>query len=37
MAESIKLEVVTPETIVVSEDANIVAAPGALGEFGVLK
>ena len=37
MAENIKLEVVTPETIVVSEEANIVAAPGTLGEFGVLK
>ena len=36
MAENIKLEVVTPETIVVSEEANIVAAPGTLGEFGVL-
>ena len=36
MAENIKLEVVTPETIVVSEEASIVAAPGTLGEFGVL-
>ena len=36
MAENIKLEVVTPETIVVSEEANIVAAPGTLGEFGIL-
>ena len=36
MAEKIKLEVVTPETIVVSEDVQIVAAPGTLGEFGVL-
>jgi len=36
MAENIKLEVVTPERIVVSEDVKIVAAPGTLGEFGVL-
>lgn len=37
MAENIKLEVVTPEKIVVSEEAKIVAAPGTLGEFGVLR
>ena len=36
MAENIILEVVTPEKIVVSEDAQIVVAPGTLGEFGVL-
>ncbi len=36
MAENIKLEVVTPEKSVVSEDAQIVMAPGSLGEFGVL-
>jgi len=36
MAENISLEVVTPEKIVVSEDAQIVVAPGTLGEFGVL-
>ena len=36
MAENIKLEVVTPEKIIVSEDAKIVASPGTLGEFGVL-
>ena len=36
MAVNILLEVVTPEKIVVSEDARIVAAPGSLGEFGVL-
>jgi F-type H+-transporting ATPase subunit epsilon len=36
MAGTIKLEVVTPEKIVVSEDAQIVMAPGVLGEFGVL-
>ena len=36
MADNIRLEVVTPEKIVVSEDAQIVACPGSLGEFGVL-
>lgn len=36
MAENIRLEVVTPEKSVVSEKAQIVMAPGILGEFGVL-
>ncbi|MGD9975359.1 MAG: F0F1 ATP synthase subunit epsilon [Desulfatirhabdiaceae bacterium] len=36
MAGNIRLEVVTPEKIVVSEDAQIVVSPGTLGEFGVL-
>ncbi len=36
MAENIKLEVVTPDKSVVNEYAQIVVAPGALGEFGVL-
>ncbi len=36
MAENIRLEVVTPEKSVISEDAQIVMAPGELGEFGVL-
>jgi F-type H+-transporting ATPase subunit epsilon len=36
MAENIKLEVVTPDKAVVSEEAKIVMAPGTLGEFGVL-
>ena len=36
MAENIRLEIVTPEKKVVSEDVQIVAAPGTLGEFGVL-
>ncbi len=36
MAENIRLEVVTPEACVVSEDAQIVVAPGILGEFGIL-
>ena len=35
-AGNIKLEIVTPEKAVVSEDVQIVMAPGALGEFGVL-
>ena len=36
MAGNIRLEVVTPEASVVSEDAQIVVAPGSLGDFGVL-
>ncbi len=36
MADNIKLEVVTPEKYVVSEDVQIVMAPGTLGEFGIL-
>ena len=36
MAVNIRLEVVTPEKIVVSEEAQIVASPGSEGEFGVL-
>jgi F-type H+-transporting ATPase subunit epsilon len=36
MAGNIHLEVVTPEKIVVSEEVQIVASPGSLGEFGVL-
>lgn len=36
MAANIRLEVVTPEKLVVSEDVKIVMAPGSLGEFGVL-
>jgi len=36
MTENIRLEVVTPEKNVVSEEAQIVAVPGTLGEFGVL-
>jgi F-type H+-transporting ATPase subunit epsilon len=36
MAENIRLEIVTPEKSVVSEEARIVMAPGELGEFGVL-
>lgn len=36
MAQNIKLEIVTPDKSVVSEEAQIVVAPGTLGEFGVL-
>ena len=36
MAENIRLEVVTPEQAVIDEEAQIVVAPGSLGEFGVL-
>jgi F-type H+-transporting ATPase subunit epsilon len=36
MAENIRIEVVTPEKSVVSDEAKIVMAPGQLGEFGVL-
>lgn len=36
MAENITLEVVTPEKAVISEEVQIVVAPGTLGEFGVL-
>lgn len=38
MAETGKLafELVSPEQLVVSEDAEMVVCPGALGEFGVL-
>ena len=36
MAGNIMLEVVTPDKSVVSEEAQIVGAPGEYGEFGVL-
>ena len=36
MAEKIKLEVVTPKGAIVSENVDIVTAPGFAGEFGVL-
>lgn len=36
MADNIRLEIVTPEKRVVSEEAQIVMAPGSEGEFGVL-
>ena len=31
------LEVVTPEKVMVSQDVEMVVAPGSLGEFGVLE
>ncbi len=36
MAETIHLEVVTPKGAVISDDVDIVTAPGYGGEFGVL-
>ena len=36
MAGSINLEVVTPDKAVVSDEAQMVVAPGEYGEFGVL-
>ena len=36
MAENLRLEVVTPEKVVVNEESQAVVAPGLLGEFGVL-
>jgi F-type H+-transporting ATPase subunit epsilon len=36
MAEKINLEVVTPKGAIVSEQVDIVTAPGISGEFGVL-
>jgi F-type H+-transporting ATPase subunit epsilon len=36
MAENIRLQVVTPEKLVVDDEAQIVMAPGSEGEFGVL-
>ncbi|KPK28670.1 MAG: ATP synthase F0F1 subunit epsilon [Desulfobacterales bacterium SG8_35_2] len=36
MAEKIKLEVVTPKGAIISDDVDIVTAPGFAGEFGVL-
>jgi F-type H+-transporting ATPase subunit epsilon len=36
MSETIKLEIVTPETTVYSEDVDIVTLPGVEGQMGVL-
>ncbi len=36
MAGNIRLQVVTPQKLVVDEDAKIVMAPGSQGEFGIL-
>jgi len=37
MAEKLFLEVVTPQKAIVSEEVEIVIAPGSEGEFGALK
>ena len=34
--EKLHLEIITPERLLVREDADIVEAPGTAGEFGVL-
>ena len=36
MADTIKLQVITPTKLVVDEEVEEVVAPGELGEFGVL-
>ena len=36
MANTLKLEIVTPDRKVLSEDVDYVGAPGIMGEFGVL-
>ncbi len=36
MAATVQIEIVTPERIVVQDEAKIVMAPGVMGEFGVL-
>lgn len=36
MADKLKLEIVTPEKLLLSEDADIVVATATEGEFGVL-
>ncbi|MFW6324841.1 MAG: F0F1 ATP synthase subunit epsilon [Desulfovibrionales bacterium] len=36
MASTIKLEIVTPDRMVLSEDVEYIGAPGIQGEFGVL-
>lgn len=36
MAETIQVDIVTPEKVIYSEAADMVTAPGTLGEFGVL-
>ncbi|MBC2705909.1 F0F1 ATP synthase subunit epsilon [Desulfobacula sp.] len=37
MAEKLFLEIVTPQKAIVSEEVEIVVAPGSEGEFGALK
>ena len=36
MAKQIRLEVVTPDRLVLSQDVDLVVVPGVEGEFGVL-
>ena len=36
MAKELRLEIVTPDRLVMSADVEYVGAPGVLGEFGVL-
>ena len=35
MAETLKLEIVTPDATIYSEDVEMVTLPGVVGEFGV--
>jgi F-type H+-transporting ATPase subunit epsilon len=35
MAETLRLEIVTPQAVVFSEDAELVTLPGVEGQFGV--
>ncbi len=37
MASTIKLEIVTPDKVVLSEEVEYVGVPGVMGQFGVLK
>ena len=36
MADSIQIDIVTPEKVMLSGPADMVTAPGTMGEFGVL-
>ena len=36
MADTIHVDIVTPEKVLYSESADMVTAPGSLGEFGIL-
>lgn len=36
MAQKLKLEMVTPASLVLSEEVDEITAPGSLGQFGVL-
>ncbi len=37
MADKLKLEIVTPDKVVLSEEVEYVGVPGIMGQFGVLK